>query len=135
MLDARGAPLTQTTQNANQGAMESLIDGEVGRMLEIPSMIERAIAMVAFPQGRTASRAAPSLKGAGSAMRPPRMALKQPTRNLYEPENGVVTVTAQTATGPAAPNSIKSLNGWIAMSKTSHDELTRRRTSNAGRSA
>lgn len=135
MLDAPGAPLTRTIKNANPGAMGSLIDGKPGRTLAIPTMTEFETEMVVSPQERTASRAAPSLKGAGSAMRPPPIALKPTMTSRYGHENGVVTVTAQTATGLAVPNSTKSLNGWTAMIETSHDEPTRRRTLNAGRSA
>lgn len=135
MLGARGAPLTRTITNANQGVMGSLIDGSIGRTLAIFPMTEFVTEIAAFPQGRTARRAAPSLKGAGSAMRPRRMALKLTKRNRYALENGAVTAMAQTATGLGAPNSTKSLNGWIAMIETSHDEPTHRRTLSAGRSA
>lgn len=135
MPDARGAPLTLTIQNANQGVMGTLIDGKTERTLGIHSPTETVIEMAASPRGRTASRAAPNLKGAGSATRLATKALKPMMINRYGPENGVVTATARTATGLAARSSTKSLNGWIAMIETSHDELTRRRILSAGRSA
>lgn len=135
MPDVPVARLTRMTQSAGRGAMESLIDGKTAKILAMPTMKETETEMAASPRGRTVSRAARNSKEAGSAMRPPPMALKLKTRNQYVPENGAGTDTARTVTGPAAPNSTKSQNGWIAMIEMSHDAHTRRRISSAGRSA
>lgn len=136
MLDVPAARLDPMTQNGSPEGMENSTDGTTARILETPITSEEPGTETAVsPQGRMASRDEPNSKAAGSAMRiPTTLPMPMMIDHPHETENGAVIDMVQTATGPAAPSSNKSLNGWIATTEMSHDEHIHRRTLSAGKS-
>jgi hypothetical protein len=123
-------PMNRT---ASRAATANLIDGRTEKM-PVTLTLCFGIEMAAPRRKRRARQDEPSSREVGSVMRiPKRLQMPRTINHSYATENGAVIDTAQTAIGPAVPNSSKSPSGWIATTAMSHDVHTRRKILSAGR--
>lgn len=130
--------LARMSRSVSPDGTANLTDGKTKKDPAIPILNGfPATKMADSPPGKKDSPHGPNMKEAGSAMNMLQRALMLMTiSRRCATENGAKTRpdTAPSASGTAAPNLNKNLNGWMPMTETNHDEYTPRRTLSAGKS-
>lgn len=135
-LDVHVARSARMNKTASLGEMANLIGGKPPeRTPAIPNLSEDSETKMEDFSRKMASRPEPDLKEVGSVMRMPMMDLtgtkiSRPSGTV----NGAATDKGPTVNGPVVPSLNRSLNGWIAMKETSHDERIPKRILSVGRS-